>query len=284
MFNVVPFYLLAAAVLCYTVSMKKMTIRDIAKKAGVSVATVSYIINGRNAEKYTPETKKKVLQIINLYDYRPSRLAQAFASSKSRNIIAALDKQTTVFQKSEYLDFIRMLADALEKLQYNLLVKSHLETTRFDTADAIVCLGTEEDMFLRLAQENYVPMLTVDARVHDELFFQISQDFAEVKRRADQTFGRGNYSAVFVDTYNEALKTEIRAVFGDVLFLAGNGLADVPQGNIVTVNRVLTEIPLLSDRNFLLVPALTENRIRAVTDCFQKAVSKVEVAEHKIFV
>lgn len=142
------------------------------KKAGVSVATVSYIINNRNTEKYTPETKKKVLQIINLYDYKPSRLAQAFASSKSHNIIVALDKQNTVFQKSEYLDFIRMLGDSLEKMQYNLLVKSHLETTRFDTADAIVCLGTEEDMFLRLAQENYVPLLTVDARIHDELFFR----------------------------------------------------------------------------------------------------------------
>ena len=86
-----------------------MTIRDIAKKAGVSVATVSYIINNRNTEKYTPETKKKVLQIINLYDYKPSRLAQAFASSKSHNIIVALDKQNTVFQKSEYLFLLNYL-------------------------------------------------------------------------------------------------------------------------------------------------------------------------------
>lgn len=264
--------------------MKKMTIRDIAKKAGVSVATVSYIINNRNTEKYTPETKKKVLQIINLYDYKPSRLAQAFASSKSHNIIIALDKQNTVFQKSEYLDFIRMLGDSLEKMQYNLLVKSHLETTRFDTADAIVCLGTEEDMFLRLAQENYVPLLTVDARIHDELFFQVSQDFENVKRQADKAFGHGNYTAVFVDTYNESLKEEIRSVFGNVHFVVSNGLSDVPKGNVVTVNRVLTEIPLLSDRNFLLVPALTDKRIQAVINCFQKAVSKEEVPEHKVFI
>ena len=250
--------------------MKKMTIRDIAKKAGVSVATVSYIINNRNTEKYTPETKKKVLQIINLYDYKPSRLAQAFASSKSHNIIVALDKQNTVFQKSEYLDFIRMLGDSLEKMQYNLLVKSHL--------------GTEEDMFLRLAQENYVPLLTVDARIHDELFFQVSQDFENVKRQADKAFGHGNYTAVFVDTYNESLKEEIRSVFGNVHFVVSNGLSDVPKGNVVTVNRVLTEIPLLSDRNFLLVPALTDKRIQAVINCFQKAVSKEEVPEHKVFI
>ena len=139
-------------------------------------------------------------------------------------------------------------------------------------------------MFLRLAQENYVPLLTVDARIHDELFFQVSQDFENVKRQADKAFGHGNYTAVFVDTYNESLKEEIRSVFGNVHFVVSNGLSDVPKGNVVTVNRVLTEIPLLSDRNFLLVPALTNKRIQAVINCFQKAVSKEEVPEHKVFI
>ena len=177
-----------------------------------------------------------------------------------------------------------MLGVALEALQYNLIIKSHLKTTRFDTADAIVCLGTEEDVFLRLAQENFVPLLTVDARVHDDLFFQVSQNFEEVKRRADAAFGEGNYSPVFVDTYNEALKKEIFDVFGEAVFIDGNGLERVPRGNIVTVNRALTEIPLLSDRHFLLVPALTDRRVQAVIDCFRKAVSKEEFALHKILV
>lgn len=264
--------------------MKKMTIRDIAKEAGVSVATVSYIINDIHADKYSAETKKKVLQLVNLYDYRPSRLARAFASSKSGNIFVVPDKQNTVFQKAECLDFVRMLGVALEALQYNLIIKSHLKTTRFDTADAIVCLGTEEDVFLRLAQENFVPLLTVDARVNDDLFFQVSQNFEEVKRRADAAFGEGNYSPVFVDTYNEALKKEIFDVFGEAVFIDGNGLERVPRGNIVTVNRALTEIPLLSDRHFLLVPALTDRRVQAVIDCFRKAVSKEEFALHKILV
>ena len=44
----------------------KYTIRDIAKMAGVSAATVSYVINNREDQRISEETKKKVLQIVNL--------------------------------------------------------------------------------------------------------------------------------------------------------------------------------------------------------------------------
>ncbi|MCX4286290.1 MAG: LacI family DNA-binding transcriptional regulator [Clostridia bacterium] len=72
--------------------MEKFTIRDIARLADVSVATVSYIINGKNAESYTEETKRKVLQIVNLYNYQPSRLAQSCALSQSKNVIIFSEK------------------------------------------------------------------------------------------------------------------------------------------------------------------------------------------------
>lgn len=59
--------------------MEKFTIKDIARLADVSIATVSYIINGKNTERYTAETKRKVLQIVNPYNFQPSRIAQSFA-------------------------------------------------------------------------------------------------------------------------------------------------------------------------------------------------------------
>ncbi len=260
--------------------MGKITIKDIARQAGVSIATVSYILNDVNTNKYSEKTKKKVLQIVNLYDYKPSKLAQAFVTSKSHNLIVTLDKHESVFVKSEYLDFIRKFSAALEKIGYNLLIKSHLAATRIDTADAIVCYGTEEETFLQLAKENYVPLLTVDARIHDELFFQVSQDFASVMQRAVERFGAGNFSVVLVDTYNETLKAEIRETCGEVVFLSGNTLAGVPKGNVVTVNKVLTEVPELSDREILLCPSLTDARIAAVMDCFQKASSKSTGESH----
>ena len=46
-----------------------MTIRDIAKLANVSVATVSRVINDSDAVK--PETKMEVQQVIDLYGFKP---------------------------------------------------------------------------------------------------------------------------------------------------------------------------------------------------------------------
>ena len=51
---------------------KRATIRDVAREAGVSVATVSYVLNNRPNQKISDDTKKKVLQIANLLQYSPS--------------------------------------------------------------------------------------------------------------------------------------------------------------------------------------------------------------------
>ena len=60
------------------------TIKDVAQKAGVSIATVSLVING-NA-RITPETKKKVLKAIKELDYHPSRSARGLVSNSTNNI------------------------------------------------------------------------------------------------------------------------------------------------------------------------------------------------------
>ena len=58
---------------------KKVTIRDVAKEAGVSVATVSYVVNGRTDLKISDETRKRVLQVINLLNYSPNQAAKALS-------------------------------------------------------------------------------------------------------------------------------------------------------------------------------------------------------------
>ena len=50
-----------------------MTIYDIARKAGVSIATVSRVLNGGNVKE---ETRNKVQQVLDTCDYHPSQVAQ----------------------------------------------------------------------------------------------------------------------------------------------------------------------------------------------------------------
>ncbi len=66
---------------------KNITIKDIAREAGVSVATVSRVINSK--EVVDKNTRKKVLKIIHKYNYFPNFYARALVS-KSKNSIGLI--------------------------------------------------------------------------------------------------------------------------------------------------------------------------------------------------
>ncbi len=62
----------------------KPTIKDIAEKAGVSIATVSYVIN--NTKTISPETKERVERTIKTLRYQPSKSARSLVTGKTGNI------------------------------------------------------------------------------------------------------------------------------------------------------------------------------------------------------
>jgi len=63
---------------------KKITIKDIAEKANVSISTVSRVIN--ETAPVGKETRKKVMEIINEFGYKPNLFAQGLAGGQSRTI------------------------------------------------------------------------------------------------------------------------------------------------------------------------------------------------------
>lgn len=65
-------------------SAKHITIQDIAERANVSISTVSRVLN--STAPVAPETRKKVLQVIAEFNYKPNLFAQGLASGQSRTI------------------------------------------------------------------------------------------------------------------------------------------------------------------------------------------------------
>jgi LacI family transcriptional regulator len=70
---------------------KEITIIDIARKAGVSLGTVSAILNLKNNVK--PSTKEKVLRIMNALNYRPKGMARNLKFGSAENIIGIIVKE-----------------------------------------------------------------------------------------------------------------------------------------------------------------------------------------------
>lgn len=62
-------------------SSNKTTIHSVAKAAGVSIATVSRVLNGK--DRVAPETQKKVLAAVERLNFYPNSRAKAFSSQRN---------------------------------------------------------------------------------------------------------------------------------------------------------------------------------------------------------
>ncbi|UJF36412.1 substrate-binding domain-containing protein [Paenibacillus hexagrammi] len=60
------------------------TIRDVAKKSNVSVATVSRVLNGLNG--YSDKTKQKVLKTIEEMGYQPNAIARSLSNKRTQTL------------------------------------------------------------------------------------------------------------------------------------------------------------------------------------------------------
>ena len=60
----------------------RVTLKDIAVRAGVSKSLVSMYLNGNPAARLQPETKERIDRAIEEFGYRPSFAAQALAQGR----------------------------------------------------------------------------------------------------------------------------------------------------------------------------------------------------------
>jgi len=63
----------------------KATIKNVAEEAGVSIATVSRVVNGIPGQ-YNEKTKKRVMQIIEKLNYQPNAIARSLRNRKTHTI------------------------------------------------------------------------------------------------------------------------------------------------------------------------------------------------------
>ncbi|MBS4206944.1 LacI family DNA-binding transcriptional regulator [Bacillus sp. FJAT-50079] len=94
------------------------SIKDIAKKAGVSISTVSYALNG--SPKVTEETSAKILAIAKELNYVPNAAARTLKMRKTKIIGAFLSDYGGPF----YGPLLYGMREALNKRDYDLIVCS----------------------------------------------------------------------------------------------------------------------------------------------------------------
>ncbi|AZN39359.1 LacI family DNA-binding transcriptional regulator [Paenibacillus albus] len=88
--------------------MTRIGIKEIAAKADVSTATVSYVLNGTRNVKH--KTRERVLRVIEELNYKPNDIAKSLKSRRT-NTIGVIAEDVTVFNVPEIIDGINDFAD-----------------------------------------------------------------------------------------------------------------------------------------------------------------------------
>lgn len=164
-----------------------MTLDQIAKLAGVSKTTASYVINGK-AQKYriSEKTQLKVMAVVDEHNYRPDHAASALRAGSSRSFGLIIPD----LENTSYAKLAKLLEFNSRKAGYQILigcsdddpetemnVAHALISRRIDALFVASCLVDGSDYYLKI-QERGTPIIAIDRSLDDEHFCcVISEDF-----------------------------------------------------------------------------------------------------------
>lgn len=96
-----------------------VTMRDVAERANVSIATVSFVLNG--TKRVAPETRVRIEAAIEELGYRRNVVARALASSRTR-ILALLHPDLEARPNATVIQFVMSAAHGARERGYDLVL------------------------------------------------------------------------------------------------------------------------------------------------------------------
>lgn len=102
---------------------RKVTQNDVAREAGVTRSIVSYVISGSSDRSVAPETRKRILEVIDRLGYRPNKAAQALQQGNegfAKNQIGLVISSVDMFRSSYYAEIIAGIHTAAHEHKYHV--------------------------------------------------------------------------------------------------------------------------------------------------------------------
>lgn len=164
---------------------RRATIKDVAAAAGVSVTTVSNVLNQRTGAM-SEETLERILLAVQALDYRPSGVARSLVHRRTATIGVVLAEIDTPL----FLQALSVVEPAARGAGYNVLISSARHEQDEQQAihlllekeiDGVLFLSTStytDDAHLRPLRTRGVPVVLVNRATDDEEFDRIDWDNA----------------------------------------------------------------------------------------------------------
>lgn len=162
----------------------KLTISDIAKAAGVSKTTVSFVMN--NKEGISEQTRQKVLDVIKKTNYRPTMNSKRLFFQKSFTIGVMFDKTSDRFDNLFYLDIMSALLKRCTSYNYSLVYSEYSyaddivtlpDNIRNSDVDGLVFLKDISLAMITTLQNLDIPFVVADAHSEHDSLYTVNVDY-----------------------------------------------------------------------------------------------------------
>ncbi|MHA6616765.1 LacI family DNA-binding transcriptional regulator [Pseudonocardia sp. DLS-67] len=180
-----------------------VTSRDVARVAGVSQSTVSYVMSGRRS--ISTETRRRVLEAIEQLTYQPNAGARALASQRTQ-VIGLVVRFRPGADTTGLLPFIETIAGCARAEDHDVLLVTADEgsagLTRLagrSLCDAIVMMDIEaDDARIPVAAALSVPVIIIGVPDDGAGLHCVDVDFAEAGRLAVNELAAAGHDRVVV--------------------------------------------------------------------------------------
>jgi LacI family transcriptional regulator len=153
--------------------MKRPTQADVAREAGVSRATVSYVVNGQTDGRIpiSEDTRLRVLEAIEELDYEPDARAQALRSGNTKTIALIIpdlrnphfvESASGIEQEAHNSGYQMLLSSIALDVEYAVDVFKGLAGRRIDgliLASSFIVMSEEAQKTLAQLRERRLPMV-----------------------------------------------------------------------------------------------------------------------------
>ena len=262
---------------------KKVTLRDIAEEAGVSVATVSYVLNNRDDQCISEATRKKVLQIVNLYGYKINFSAKSISTGRTNIVALYLGHGSFALKRADYMLLVRRLTKHLKDRGLALRVVDNNDTARLDYCDAVICCDQEESFFKTVSEANFCPFIALDMLYDDPLFCQVNSDYYKIKSVASKIYSDESYTVVCCKLHNARLTEELTRTFDNIVFVDSfEQINLLKTGNLVAIGEMLGQYCKSINNNTLSIDICNHDKMEVLLDCVDKTIARQEDVLHDV--
>lgn len=262
---------------------KKVTMKEIAEKAGVSAATVSYVLNNREDQRISEETRRKILQISNILGYT-GKFAAFTPENSTNNIGLYLPERSFALAEAEQMLFVRMLTETLKLNNYRLTLLPATYTGPLEQLDAVICFSTSKEFFYSVGSNLYIPQIAVDTIISDEWIFSVINNFSQLVPN-----GLDRYRVLSLDFDSVELKAEVEKTFHEVEFVRSFEEIDwfiqqSAEEQILALGDSLYQYVKSKCIHVRRCPLHTQNKMNKIIECLKLGMAHTDVENHRVLV